>query len=74
MTRKEFADLKEAYKLAEDRMENAVSEKEKFQEKNREYIYKIQNMNDQVADKDLELEEKNAKLDEYTNLIEVLKQ
>lgn len=31
-------------------------------------------MNDQVADKDLELEEKNAKLDEYTNLIEVLKQ
>jgi len=74
LTRKEFADLKEAYKLAEDRMENAVSEKEKFQEKNREYIHKIQNMNDQVADKDLELEEKNAKLDEYTNLIEVLKQ
>jgi hypothetical protein len=30
-------------------------------------------MNDQVADKDLELEEKNAKLDEYKNLIEVLK-
>ena len=30
-------------------------------------------MNDQNADKDLELEEKNAKLDEYTNLIEVLK-
>jgi len=43
-------------------MENAVVEKEKFQEKNREYIHKIQSMNDSVADKDLELEEKNAKL------------
>lgn len=31
-------------------------------------------MNDQVADKDLELEEKTAKLEEYQNLIDVLKQ
>ena len=29
-TRKEFADLKEAYKLAEERTENAVTEKEKY--------------------------------------------
>lgn len=55
-------------------MNNAVNDKEKFQEKNREYIHKIQSMNDQSADKDLELEEKAAKLEEYLNLIEVLKQ
>ena len=55
-------------------MNNAIAEKEKFQEKNREYIHKIQSLNDQAADKDLELEEKGAKLEEYTNLIEVLKQ
>lgn len=44
--KKEFTELKEALRIAEERMENAIAEKEKFQEKNREYIHKIQTMND----------------------------
>lgn len=29
-TRKQFSDLKEAYKIAEDRTENAIADREKF--------------------------------------------
>ena len=40
-TRKQLSDLKEAYKIAEDRTENAITDREKFQDKNREYIHKM---------------------------------
>lgn len=56
-----MSDLKEAYKIAEDRTENAIADREKFQDKNREYIHKMQSMKDQLQDKDLQLEEYKAK-------------
>lgn len=35
---KEIADLKEAYSIAEERTANAIQDREKFQDKNRDHI------------------------------------
>ena len=40
-TKKTVADLNEDLRIAEERTTNAIAEKEKFNEKNREYLYKI---------------------------------
>jgi len=61
-TQKVLADLKEAYTIAEERTQNAIADREKFQDKNREYIHKMQNMKDQLDDKDEVIEGHEAKL------------
>ena len=47
-THKNVADLTENLKIAEERTSNALAEREKFAEKNRDNIHKIQNLKDQV--------------------------
>ena len=39
--KKTIADLNEACSLAEERTENAISDREKFHEKNKEFIHKF---------------------------------
>ena len=39
--KKKIADLNEACTLAEERTENAISDREKFHEKNKEFIHKF---------------------------------
>jgi hypothetical protein len=48
-----LSDLHEAVKIAEQRTENAIAEREKFGDKNREMIHKISSMKDDVKDKEL---------------------
>lgn len=43
-TLKQVSDLNEALKIAEDRTKAAIAEKEKFGDKNREMIFKMQSM------------------------------
>jgi CRISPR/Cas system CMR-associated protein Cmr5 small subunit len=50
---KKVSDLHEAVKIAEQRMENAIAEREKFGDKNREMIHKISTMKDDLKDKEL---------------------
>ena len=59
---KKVADLHEAVKIAEQRTENAIAEREKFGDKNREMIHKISSMKDELKDKDLQIEEYMAKM------------
>ena len=59
---KNIADLKENLKIAEERTLNAITEREKYAEKNREGIHKIQNLKDQVQDQVIQIEEKDSKL------------
>ena len=61
-TQKQFADLNEAVKLAEEQTEKAVSDREKFADKSREFILKLQSMRDDMQDKDLKIEEYEAKM------------
>ena len=60
--KKKVADLNEACTLAEERTENAISDREKFHEKNKEFIHKFQQMKDNLQDKDLKIEELEAKM------------
>lgn len=46
--KKQTADLNEAVMIAEERTENAIAEKERIADKNREYIHKMQNMKDDI--------------------------
>lgn len=43
---KNIADIKEDLKIAQERTLNAINEREKFADKNRENIHKIQNLKD----------------------------
>ena len=61
-TQKQVADLNEAVKLAEEQTEKAVSDREKFADKSREFIHKLQSMKDDIQDKDLKIEEYEAKM------------
>ena len=61
-TQKQVADLNEAVKLAEEQTEKAVSDREKFADKSREFILKLQAMRDDMQDKDLKIEEYEAKM------------
>ena len=56
-----MADLNEAVMIAEERTENAIAEKERIADKNREYIHKMQNMKDEIQDKELLIQEIEAK-------------
>ena len=47
--------------IAEERTENAIAEKERIADKNREYIHKMQNMKDDIQDKELLIQEIEAK-------------
>jgi len=47
------SDLHEAVKISEQRTENAIAEREKFSDKNREMIHKISSMKDDLKDKEL---------------------
>jgi hypothetical protein len=42
------ADLNEAVKLAEEQTEKAVADREKFADKSREFITKLQSMKDDI--------------------------
>ena len=59
---KQVSDLHEAVKIAEQRTENAIAEREKFSDKNREMIHKISSMKDDLKDKELQIEEYMAKM------------
>lgn len=59
--KKQMADLNEAVMIAEERTENAIAEKERIADKNREYIHKMQNMKDDIQDKELLIQEIEAK-------------
>ena len=59
---KQVSDLHEAVKIAEQRTENAIAEREKFSDKNREMIHKISSMKDDLKDKELNIEEYMAKM------------
>ena len=61
-TQKQVADLNEAVKLAEEQTEKAVTDREKFADKSREFILKLQSMRDDMQDKDLKIEEYEAKM------------
>jgi len=47
-TQKQVADLNEAVKLAEEQTEKAISDREKFADKSREFIQKLQSMKDDI--------------------------
>lgn len=61
-TLKLVADLNENLQIAEERTSNAIKDKEKFADKNREYIHKIQGLKDQNQDQVILIEEKDSKL------------
>jgi hypothetical protein len=52
---KEIANLNEAVKIAEERTEKAVAEREKIEEKNREYIHKLQSMKEDIQEKEFQI-------------------
>ena len=47
-SQKQVADLSEAIQIAEERTANAISEREKFSEKNKDYIYRMQSIKDEL--------------------------
>ena len=53
--------MKEAYTISEERTNNAIQDREKFQDKNREFLHKMEAMKDQLGDKDLLISEFEAK-------------
>ena len=59
---KQVSDLHEAVKIAEQRTENAIAEREKFSDKNREMIQKISSLREDLKDKELNIEEFLAKM------------
>ena len=68
-----MADLKEQCAIAEERTQNAIADREKFQDKNREYIHKMQTMKDQIEDRNLTIEENEAKINLLKDENKVLK-
>ena len=61
-THKFVADLTENLKIAEARTENAIAEREKLADKNREYIHKIQTLKDQTGDQVIQIDEYESKI------------
>lgn len=54
--------MNEALKIAEDRTKAAIAEKEKFGDKNREMIFKMQSMQDEIRDKDFQVGEQQIRM------------
>lgn len=69
-----ISDLREAIAIAEERTQNAISDREKFQNKNREYIHKMETMNDQLEDKNLLIQEHEAKISLLKDENKILKE
>lgn len=69
-----ISDLREAIAIAEERTQNAISDREKFQNKNREYIHKMETMNDQLEDKNLLIQETEAKISLLKDENKILKE
>lgn len=59
--KKQLADLNEAVVIAEERTENAITEKERILDKNKDYIHKMQSMKDDIQEKELLIQEYDAK-------------
>ena len=57
-----MADLNESVKLAEERTEHAIADREKFAMKNQENVLKLNSMKDEIQDKNLQLEEFEARI------------
>lgn len=57
-----MADLNEAVRIAEERTENAIKDRDNFADKNREYIHLMQQLKDTIADKDLQITEFEDKM------------
>jgi len=53
ITQKQVADLNEAVKLAEERTENAIADREKFAEKNKDHVLRLNSMKEEIGDKNL---------------------
>lgn len=49
-------------KLAEERTEHAIADREKFAVKNQENVQKLNTMKDELQDKNLQLEEFEARI------------
>jgi hypothetical protein len=54
--------LNEAVRIAEERTENAIKDRDNFADKNREYIHLMQQLKDTMADKELQIKEFEDKL------------
>ena len=61
-TQKQISDLNEDIKIADERTHHAIEEREKYSEKNKESIIKIQQLKDLLQDKDIIIEEYEHKL------------
>jgi hypothetical protein len=59
---KEIADLREALAISDERTNNAIQDREKFQNKNREFLHRMETMNDEIEDKKLLVQEQEAKI------------
>ena len=52
-TRKQVSNMSEDLKIAEERTQHALAEREKFSERSKEFIHRINTIQDQIKDKDI---------------------
>ena len=72
--RKQFSEISEELKYAEEMKQNAIDEREKFVERIGQLNTKIGKLSDEVKDKDITLEEYEAKMRLSNDELKIMKE